>query len=540
MGHELLLEILSHKRPHNSKYEQDFVATYIVAPLKAKGLEPMLIGPMENVVVGVGDPDKNTKVLFSCHTDTVHSAGGVQEVIFDANLGTAFKTDKDSLGADDGTGVWIMLEMIERDIPGTYVFHRGEECGCVGSGWMEKNQAKWLKKFDYAIAFDRKDEDDIITHQRARRCCSDEFATALGDAINVFSPKALRYKPSSHGVYTDTANYDGLISECTNISVGYQGAHSNGEIQDVNFAVLLLEALCLVDWEKLPVKREAKREEYTHQWTRPTSHVTRGHSYGYSSSPYNRSSGTYTSTYEREGELRTYFNMADTQDAVLNAMVDIHKSPPFTMQEILNHDLSTLDIYLMGLLRVNPERAMMVMRLGLIYYQYYARTLQLTPGDRVFDSGQLAMPPAVSKLLRENFDRTWSGILVKREAAQPQLPIPYNSNRMPNVAPDVSDIKAARENRKAAKKAAKASKKGGRAGNAGRFPDEGAHQGTKPSSDPMRGAASMSPMIVPLLQGMPAPTQDAAAATPTQVDFDLDEAQRLDPWEIPGVQYPFY
>lgn len=244
-----LLEMLTWMRPHDSAIERTFCEKYIATPYKD---HVVLMGPMLNLAITVGE---NSKTLFSCHTDTVHRTPGMQTVIYDPTMAMAYKNDAECLGADDTTGVWLMLEMIEAEVPGTYIFHRGEECGGLGSRWLSYEEENWLMQFDRAIAFDRKGESSVITKQRGSTCCSSEFAMALATQLG----KEWLEDPT--GSFTDTANYTHLIPECTNLSVGYYDQHSSEEMQNTGFAMALRE-LCIntVDWEHLPTVREAKEE----------------------------------------------------------------------------------------------------------------------------------------------------------------------------------------------------------------------------------------------------------------------------------------
>lgn len=247
-----LLEMLTYKRPHDTNTESAFVQKYLIEPYQMSGMLE-LMGPMRNVVIIT---DINSSTLFSSHTDTVHSKEGMQEVMFDKNIAYAYKNDNECLGADDTTGVWLMLAMIEAKVPGTYVFHRGEERGGIGSRWMADNKVDFLKQFKRAIAFDRKGEESVITMQRGMKCCSNEFADALSKQLGK------DWKADDTGTFTDTANYTHLIPECTNISVGYYDQHTKDEQQNVEFALDLAIKLTNIQWETLPTIREAKREAW--------------------------------------------------------------------------------------------------------------------------------------------------------------------------------------------------------------------------------------------------------------------------------------
>jgi hypothetical protein len=50
-------------------------------------------------------------------------------------------------------------------------------------------------------------------------------------------------EPDSTGSYTDSNEYAPIVSECTNISVGYFNQHTKNEVQDLDYADDLLLAL---------------------------------------------------------------------------------------------------------------------------------------------------------------------------------------------------------------------------------------------------------------------------------------------------------
>lgn len=240
----MLLDILKHKRRHDTDGEFEFIARYIdVLP----GIQQDGFG---NRYLRLGQ----STTLFSCHLDTVHRDGGVQDILYDAELQIVYKDDGAPLGADDGAGIWLLLQMIKEGIPGLYVFHRAEEVGGQGSSYIAAKTPDLLKGIQRAIAFDRRGTSDIITHQAGERCCSDNFAKALANEL------FMKHKPCPHGIFTDTANYIELIPECTNISIGYDREHSSHEALDVDYLLELAEAVMEVNWEKLPTERKPERE----------------------------------------------------------------------------------------------------------------------------------------------------------------------------------------------------------------------------------------------------------------------------------------
>ena len=209
-----------------------------------------------NCIIRVGSPEES-KTLFSCHTDTVHRSGIVQNVMINPDT-MIFTTDSGQcLGADDGSGVWLMIELMRAGVKGLYIFHRAEEVGGQGSSWIVNNTPQLLEGMDRAVAFDRKDTWSIITHQACTRTCSDEFADDLGDKLG------MGHRADSTGSFTDTANYDNIIPECTNLSVGYYNAHSARENQKIDYIREFRDALNQVDWESIVTDRNPEVSEYS-------------------------------------------------------------------------------------------------------------------------------------------------------------------------------------------------------------------------------------------------------------------------------------
>ena len=249
---EALAELVSmHQtmRPAGSQTEAKFIDTY----LRPLGVREDGYG---NLILRVGD----VPVLWSSHTDTVHWHGGLAPVIVDDKnvLRRHPKSKASCLGADDTAGIWMMTQMIRAERPGLYVFHRAEECGGKGSKWLAKNTPELLKDIQYAIAFDRKGKDSIITHQFGGRCCSEEFSKSLGVKLGG------RFKSDRGGSFTDTASYVDLIGECTNLSVGYDSQHSTSESLDLDFISDLRDVMVTLDASDLVVKRKpGEREPHT-------------------------------------------------------------------------------------------------------------------------------------------------------------------------------------------------------------------------------------------------------------------------------------
>ncbi|MES0134469.1 hypothetical protein NKJ88_05815 [Mesorhizobium sp. M0016] len=245
---EKYLEMLTFCRPAGSVYEEAFVEKYLRVPHR----------PIEdgygNQIIDVGS---KPNIVWSSHTDTVHRVSRLQHIEVGKKDGFARVAPgqklSNCLGADCTTGVWLMLEMIEAGVPGRYIFARAEERGMLGSSWLARNTPMMLEGIDAAIAFDRMGTDEVITHQGSRTA-SNEFATSLAAILGG------EYKPSSLGVYTDTKAYAALVSECTNIGVGYYRQHSTAETQDLNHLKWLRDVMVKFDQSTLVFKRDAAAE----------------------------------------------------------------------------------------------------------------------------------------------------------------------------------------------------------------------------------------------------------------------------------------
>ena len=238
-----LVDMLQYKRPANTPIIGWFIETYIAPICDDFG---GYYDEAQNYVVRIGD---NSRVLWSSHTDTVHNNAGTQRLKISGDRITSI--NESCLGADDTTGIWLMLEMIQAGVHGLYIFHADEEIGGVGSAYFANHYAYLLQGIDYAIAFDRKGKDSIITHQSSGRCCSNAFA----DSLALCLPAG--YKTDSSGTFTDTANYTHLIGECTNVSVGYFDQHTSKESQSISHAMALRESMLAFDESKLVFERKA-------------------------------------------------------------------------------------------------------------------------------------------------------------------------------------------------------------------------------------------------------------------------------------------
>lgn len=238
---------LSVKRPHGGVGESTLAAWV------ASQVTVTMIDGAGNIHIDTRSSPKH-RTLLTAHLDTVHHHDGHNAITLD---GKYWRGRGAALGADDGSGVALIMHLLSTGFQGYAVLFRGEECGGVGSKWLADEMPELLKEFDRAVAFDRAGYHDVITHQARGRCCSDKFAEALGQALTT-EDFSMAYVPCDGGVYTDTAEFIHLIPECTNLSVGYFSQHGSEEHQDVEFLQTLANQLETVRWDDLPTERDPK------------------------------------------------------------------------------------------------------------------------------------------------------------------------------------------------------------------------------------------------------------------------------------------
>lgn len=245
---ETLETMLRYCRPSGSATEQKFRDRFLL-PLPDAHTDPY-----GNIIVRVG---LRPSVLWSSHTDTVHAASGYQHVVVDhrrqrISLSSHGRATSSCLGADDTVGVFLMREMIKRAVPGLYIFHWAEEIGSHGARDLAIYSPETLDDIDFAIALDRRGTGDIVDHQHGRRCCSLEFVDSLATEL---ARHGLRGYSATDGTHTDTAEYTGIVPECTNLSIGYYHAHTTREYINLHHVARLLYALTHLDQGRLTCAR---------------------------------------------------------------------------------------------------------------------------------------------------------------------------------------------------------------------------------------------------------------------------------------------
>ena len=197
----------------------------------------------------------NSETLFVTHLDNaVGQKLKVTKITEIVDGKEIVKTDGFTiLGADDKTGIVIMINMILNNVPGNYYFFIGEEVGLIGSLLYYKEKPEHFSNIKRCIAFDRKGYGSIIVRQKGKFGCSPEFSKAL---IKDFKKNGMDFKPDLYGVGTDSATFFGIIPECVNLSVGYFDEHTYKERQDIDYMVEMCGVCVNIDWENLPTIRK--------------------------------------------------------------------------------------------------------------------------------------------------------------------------------------------------------------------------------------------------------------------------------------------
>lgn len=203
-----------------------------------------------------------SETMFTSHLDTAdRKQTPVTIYSLEENGDEIFVTDGTSiLGADDKSGVAVMLYMMAHNIPGIYYYFIGEERGGIGSNKLSSiyDTVDHLKGIKRCISFDRRNYYSVITSQLGRQCCSDKFASTLANELN---KSGLKIALDPTGIYTDSASFIDDIPECTNISVGYFNEHTVNERQNISYLERLAKACLSVNWESLPTVRKVGFDE---------------------------------------------------------------------------------------------------------------------------------------------------------------------------------------------------------------------------------------------------------------------------------------
>lgn len=230
----ILYDILATKRPTNNPKQN---LEFVTALLDNHGIvhDVDIYG---NVIV-----DNGGVTCFTSHTDTVDNKLGTNALVIDKQ-GMISVKGGGILGADCGSGMYIMIKMIQANVHGLYVFFATEEQGRIGSSAFSMP-----KRIKHCVSFDRKGTNNLITHQMGERGCSESFAHAFIDKFG------LPFVEDPTGSFTDSYSFFDVVPECINLSVGYYDQHSKQERQDLAFLERMVDACIAMPWHELPADR---------------------------------------------------------------------------------------------------------------------------------------------------------------------------------------------------------------------------------------------------------------------------------------------
>lgn len=246
-----------------------------------------------NFMFDVSKDNNFGKTLYVAHYDTVDRDTGFAETRYGHGApthsdkvqltrkhvsvrdGVAFidesnvlNSDVACLGADDGAGLAVMLNLMANGVLGGYCFTTGEEVGGVGAEAVLTHAEPFLKQYNFAVEIDRRGTKDMVYEQSVGECASKSFAQWLVDELN------MGHELSNRGSYTDVATFAEVIPENVNIASGYINAHSADEQVLLPYLDQLADALRKVDWSK------AKAERKAGDFNLP-SYYGKGYDYGY-------------------------------------------------------------------------------------------------------------------------------------------------------------------------------------------------------------------------------------------------------------------
>ena len=290
----LATQIMSYRRQYRSEGIKLFVKEWfepklheIITGLESNGytVAIKLVGSKSNdgdmdgylnYLIDVSKDDKLGNVLYVAHYDTVDRDTGYTETRYGHGTPTTYTQNQATkkkvsiregvafinellpenksvacLGADDGAGLAVMLNLLATGTIGGYCFTTGEEVGGVGASDVLDQAESFLKQYSYSIEIDRRGETDMVYEQSVGECASKDFAQWLCDSLN------MGHKPSDKGSYTDVATFAEVIPENINIASGYINAHSADEQVSLPYLDNLAKALKGLDWSKAKVTRKA-------------------------------------------------------------------------------------------------------------------------------------------------------------------------------------------------------------------------------------------------------------------------------------------
>lgn len=161
----------------------------------------------KHYICAVGD----IPIALVAHMDTVFDIPS--EIFYDRDRNVMWSPT--GMGADDRTGIFIIMQIIKEGLKPHIIFTTGEEKGCVGSGILAGQKCPF-KKLNYIIQLDRRGTNDCVFYD----CDNPEFTKYV----------------ESFGFSEAIGSFTDITELCpkwkvagVNLSVGYKDEHTKQE-----------------------------------------------------------------------------------------------------------------------------------------------------------------------------------------------------------------------------------------------------------------------------------------------------------------------
>lgn len=171
----------------------------------------------------------NNQKYVSCiiaHMDSIITHKGERLISIRNNEIRGFqKSDHTqcSLGADDGIGMCIALQLLNELEDVKVIFTTQEEIGGVGAYTACYNK-DFFKNINFFIQADRRGNSDLITHTNGIKSGSDNFISDISDLSEKYGYKENTGTFTDVGIFAEEFKLSGV-----NISCGYRNEHTKLE-----------------------------------------------------------------------------------------------------------------------------------------------------------------------------------------------------------------------------------------------------------------------------------------------------------------------
>ncbi len=151
-------------------------------------------------------------ICLVSHLDTVHKTDPV-DFYYDVKRKELFSPT--GIGGDDRCGVYIILELLERNLRPSIIFCCDEEIGCVGASAFTKDY-KTINNINWFLEFDRRGRNDVVAYDDNNE-----------ELTKVFESFGFKNNFGSFSDISELAPAYGISA--VNISSGYYNAHTTKE-----------------------------------------------------------------------------------------------------------------------------------------------------------------------------------------------------------------------------------------------------------------------------------------------------------------------